>query len=144
MSSYWPEIKDTATAKDAVLGAAAVSAFVAAITGLLAILSLIYKKPILGLDGLALVDAGLFALVAWRIYRMSRTWAVIGLLLYLLGAGWRLVNRPSAAVGVMTIIFILAFIGGIRGTFAFHKYQKEGRPAAGGGEPHIPGTTPLI
>ncbi len=125
MSSYWPEIKDTNTAKDAVHGAAAVSVFIAAITGLLAILSLVYKKPILGLDGLALVDAGLFALIAWRIYKMSRTWAVIGLVLYLLESGERLVSHPSAAVGVMTIIFILAFIGGIRGAFAFHRYNKQ-------------------
>ena len=77
MSRYWPEIKDASTAKDAVYGAVGISAFIAAITALLAILSLIYKKPILALDGLSLVDAGLFALVAWRIHKMSRTWAVL-------------------------------------------------------------------
>jgi len=125
MSRYWPEIKDVSTAKDAALGAAAASLFIAGVTALLAILSLIYKKPILGLHGFALVDAGLFALVAWRIHKMSRTWAVIGLVLYLLEMGERLVNHPSGAVGVLTIIFILAFIGGIRGAFAFHRYSKE-------------------
>ena len=125
MSSYWPEIKDASTAKDAAYGAAAVSVFIAAITALLAILSLVYKKPILDLDGLALVDAGLFALVGWRIYKMSRPWTVVGLVLYLLEACKRLLRRPSAAVGVMTIIFILAFIGGIRGAFAFHRYNKH-------------------
>ena len=133
MSRYWPEIKDAGTAKDAVHGAVGVSVFIAAITALLAILSLIYKKPILGLDGLALVDAGLFALVAWRIHKMSRTWAVIGLVLYLLEVGERLVNHPSGAVGVITIFFILAFIGGIRGAFAFNRYNKEeGQPQVAG------------
>ncbi len=133
MSWYWPEIKDASTAKDAVYGAAGVSVFIAVVTALLAILSLVYKKPILGLDGLALVDAGLFALVAWRIHNMSRTWAVIGLVLYLLEVGERLVSRPSAAFGVMTIIFILALIGGIRGAFAFHRYNKqEGQPQVAG------------
>jgi hypothetical protein len=126
MSGYWAEIKDASTAKDAVHRAAGVSALIAAITALLAILSLVYKKPILGLDGLALVDAGLFAIVAWRIHKISRTWAVIGLMLYLLEVGERLVNHPSGAVGFfLTIIFILAFIGGIRGAFAFHRYNRQ-------------------
>lgn len=126
MSRYWPEIKDLSTAKDAVLGAVAVSIFVAAISGLLAILSLIYKKPILGINGLSLVDAALFALVAWRIRKMSRTWSIIGLMLYLVEVGERVVNHPSGAVGVLTIIFILAYIGGIRGAFGFHRYTKQG------------------
>src|SRR5689334_15204908 len=101
MSRYWPQIKDASTAKDAVYGAVAVSGFIAAITALLAILSLVYKKPILGLDGLALFDAGLFVIVAWRIHKMSRTWAVIGLLLYLAEVGERLVNHPSGAIGII-------------------------------------------
>lgn len=125
MSRYWPKIEDVSTAKDAVLGAVGASLFVSAVTALLAILSLIYKKPILGLDGWALVDAGLFALIAWRIHKMSRTWAVIGLALYSLEIGDMLINRPSGAVGILTIFFILAFIGGVRGAFAFHRYSKQ-------------------
>lgn len=129
MSKFWPKIKDSSTAKDAVNGAVGASSFIAAITALLAILSLVCRKPMLGLDGLALVDAGLFALIAWRIHEMSRTWAVIGLVLYLLEIGERLIDHPSGAVGVLTIFFILAFIGGIRGSFAFHRYSKqEGLP----------------
>jgi hypothetical protein len=49
----------------------------------------------------------------------------LGLVLYLLEVGERLVNRPSGAVGIITIIVILAFIGGIRGAFAFHRYNKQ-------------------
>jgi len=133
MSRYWPEIKDAGTAKAAAHRAAGVSVFIAAITALLAILSLAYKEPMLGLDGLALADAGLFVLVAWRIHKMSRTWAVIGLVLYLLEVGESLVDHPSSAVGVITIFFILAFIGGIRGAFAFDRYNKEeGQPQVAG------------
>jgi hypothetical protein len=133
MSRWWPQIKDADTAKAAVHRAFGVSVFIAAITALLAILSLVYKEPMLGLDGLALADAGLFALVAWRIHKMSRTWAVIGLVLYLLEVGERLVNQPNGAVGIITIFFILAFIGGIRGAFAFNRYNKEeGQPQVAG------------
>jgi len=125
MSRYWPEIRDTSTAKDAVWGAVGVSVFIAGVDALLAILSLVYSKPIFGLDGWALVDAGLFAIVAWRIHKMSRTWAIIGLVLYLLEIGERLVDHPNGAIGIITIFFILAFMGGIRGAFAFHRYNKQ-------------------
>src|SRR2546430_9127480 len=41
-------------------------------TGLIGILSLAYRKPVLGLDGWALLGAGFFAVVGWGIGRLSR------------------------------------------------------------------------
>lgn len=77
------------------------------------------------------MDAALFAFVGWRIHRMSRTFAVIGLVLYLAEVGDRVLNGPSGAVGVLTIVFILGFVGSIRGTFAFYRYRKqENQPQA--------------
>ena len=121
----WPKIDDLDSAQGAARGGTGASAIVAAVTGIAAILSIIYRKPILGLDGWSLVDAGLFVFIAWRISKMSRTWAIIGLGLYLLEVGERLVNAPGKAIGVITIVFILAFISAIRGTFAFHRYRKQ-------------------
>jgi len=121
----WPKIEDVNTAETAVRGGIGASAIIAAVTGIAAILSIAYRKPILGLDGWALVDAALFAFAAWRIHKMSRTWAIVGLSLYLLEVADRFASRPGGAVGVLTIIFILAFISAIRGTFAFHRYRKQ-------------------
>lgn len=72
----------------------------------------------------ALVDAALFLLIAWRIYRRSRTWAVIGLLLYIYETIWKLVTRPAWATWSVLAIFVAAwfmsaFIKGVRGTFAY-------------------------
>jgi hypothetical protein len=49
---------------------------------------------------------------------MSRTWAVLGLVIYLAEVAFNLVDNPSGALGVLTVIFILTYIGAIRGTFA--------------------------
>ena len=83
MAWYWPTIEDESSAEHATKAAVGVSGFIAAITALLAVLSIIYHKPIFGLDGLGLIDAAIFALIAWRISKVSRTWAVVGLLMYL-------------------------------------------------------------
>ena len=131
MAWYWPKIDDADTAREAVKGGVAACIFISAFTGLMAILSLIYRKPIFGIDGLGLVNAALFAFVGWRIHRMSRTFAVIGLVLHLAEVGDRVLNGRNGAVGVLTLLFILGFVGAIRGTFAFYSYRKqENQPQA--------------
>gem|GEM_PF-4323823 len=72
----------------------------------------------------ALVDAGLFALIAFGIYKMSRVAAVIGIALYL----WGQLNQILATGNsnyILVILFTLYFIHAIRGTFAYHKLKKE-------------------
>jgi hypothetical protein len=91
---------------------------VAALTGLLAVLSIVYRKPILGVNGWSLVDCALFVLIAWRISKLSRTWAVIGICLYVLEAIGSVGSR-GGGIGVLTIVFILAYINALRGTFAY-------------------------
>jgi hypothetical protein len=125
MAWYWPKIQDETSAEAAVKPAVGVSAFVAAVSGLIAVLSIAYRKPILGINGWSLVDALLFVVIAWRIGKMSRAWAVVGLLMYLVEVG------SSGALGVLTIIFILTYINAIRGAFAYHRYRKaESNPLA--------------
>jgi hypothetical protein len=98
MAWYWPTIEDKSSAEHATKAAVGVSGFIAAITALLAVLSIIYHKPIFGLDGLGLIDAAIFALIAWRISKVSRTWAVVGLLMYLVEVGFKLLTNPSEAL----------------------------------------------
>lgn len=71
-----------------------------------------------------LLDVGLFALVCWRICKMSRAWAVVGLLLFLAEKAIQLAKGPVPTSGwVVLALLIGGFIGGIRGTFAFHRLQ---------------------
>jgi Zn-dependent protease len=131
MAWYWPTIEDESSAEHATKAAVGVSGFIAAVTALIAVLSIFYHKPIAGLDGSSLIDAAIFALIAWRISKVSRAWAVVGLLMYLLEVGYKLVTNPSGALGVLTIIFVLTYINAIRGAFAYHRYRKaESNPLA--------------
>ena len=124
MAWYWPTIEDESSAEHATKAAVGVSGFIAAVTALIAILSIVYRKPILGLDAWGLIDAVTFAWVAWRISKVSRAWAIVGLLMYLLEVGYKLVTNPSGALGVLTIIFILTYINAIRGAFAHHRFRR--------------------
>jgi hypothetical protein len=135
MAWYWPAIEDESSAEAATKPAVGASAFFAAVTGLIATLSIFQHRPVLGFSGWSLADAILFVIIAWRIRAMSRTWAVLGLLIYLLEVVFNLATGKAGAVGVLTIIFVLAYIGAIRGTFAFYRYRRmanaEQPPAIG-------------
>jgi hypothetical protein len=129
MAWYWPKIEDQTSAEAAVKPAVGASSFVAAVSGLIAILSILYHRPVFGFNGWSLVDALLFVVIAWRIRSMSRTWAVIGILMYLLEISLNLATNKSGTIGVLTVIFMLTYIGAIRGTFAFHKYRRTSSAA---------------
>jgi len=130
MAWYWPTIEDDSSAEHATKAAVGVSGFIACVTALVAVLSIVYHKPIIGLDGWGLVDAVIFAVIAWRISKVSRAWAIVGLLMYLLEVGYKLATNPSGALGILTIIFILAYISAIRGAFAYHRYRKAENQAS--------------
>jgi hypothetical protein len=124
MAWYWPAIEDESSAEAATKPAVGASVFFAALTGLIATLSIVQHRPVLGFDGWSLVDAVLFVVIAWRIKRMSRTWAVLGFLIYLLEVAFNFATHKAGAVGVLTIVFVLTYIGAIRGTFAFYRYRR--------------------
>jgi hypothetical protein len=84
-----------------------VSGFVAAITGLMAPLSIFQRRPLAGFDGWSLLDAVLFVVIAWRIRRMSGTWAVLGFLIYLLEVVFNFATGKAGAPGVGIVIFLL-------------------------------------
>src|SRR2546430_10299346 len=90
-------------------------------TGLIGILSLAYRKPVLGLDGWALLGAGFFAVVGWGIGRLSRAWAVIGFSIYALGVliniGMQLAAGKFGFLPIMGMLFAVVYLNAVRGTF---------------------------
>lgn len=107
-------------------GGAGICFFVAAVTSIIASISVYTGKSVIGLDAWAFVDAAVFAFAGWRIWKMSRTWAVVALALYVCESVVRLAGSPKPASGlVMTVIFVLALIAGVRGTFAHHRLAKN-------------------
>ncbi len=76
-NSWFPSVDTESGAKSAAHQGAGAAIFVASITALFAILAIFDIRIIAGFSPWALLDAGLFGLAAWRIYRMSRVWAVV-------------------------------------------------------------------
>jgi hypothetical protein len=129
----WPDIYDTRTADSAVLYGVGVAGWNTFCTAALALYSLCVGHKVAGLDGFALLDAALMAIVAWRIYRRSFAWSVFGLLFYLFERITYLIAVPqdakhtSAVPYIMTVSFALAFVASIRGTYFLRQERKAGR-----------------
>ena len=119
----WPEIIDEDSARDAAHKAGGWAGVVAGLTTLFAIISILGGVSVLGIRAWSLLDAALFAVVAWRVWAGSRAWAITGLSLYCLEVLYGMVTHPPG-IGVLTVIIVLALINGVRGTFGLHKFQE--------------------
>ena len=127
---YWPEITDAESARSAAKLARGAALFCAGITLVVTILAIMGVELVqkLGVSAWSLLDVALFLAVAWGIHRMSRTAAVFGLILYALERLFMMLESGPKGI-IMTVIFTLAFISGVRGTFAYHRYKTRVDPA---------------
>lgn len=96
----WPEIIDEESARGATHRAGGWAAFVAGLTTLFAIVNMVTSVSVFGIGPWSLVDAALFAVVAWRIWCGSRAFAVAGLSLYCLEVLYGVVTHPPG-VGIL-------------------------------------------
>lgn len=119
----WPEIIDEDSARDAAHMAGGWAGVVAGLTTLFAIISIFGGISVMGIRAWSLLDAALFAVVAWRIWCGSRAFAVAGLALYSLEVLYGVVTHPPG-IGILTVIIMLALINGVRGTFGLHKFEE--------------------
>ena len=124
MRWYWPEITILKQRRKQ-LSKGAASFFIAGITALVATASIYLRKPILGLDAWSLVDATIFAIAGWRTRRLSRTWAVVAFVLFLIEKIYELVSNPVPSGFVMAIVLLLALLAAVRGTFAYHRFKRN-------------------
>src|SRR6266480_5450392 len=127
---WWPSVSEKERAKNAAHGGAGAAVFVAAVTGLFSVLAIFDIRILPGFSPWSLVDAGLFAIVAWRIYKMSRAWAVIGLSLFIYERAYAFYARGATATAgiVVGLIILLAFVNAVRGTFAYRTLYISQQP----------------
>jgi len=119
----------TAIAENSVKKAAGVAYFVAAVTALLAVLA--WLDVFYLLTPWSLLDAALFAIIAFFISRGSRAAAIMGLALYLVEAVDRIVSGiGSSSSGIVLVIFSLFFINGIRGSYALVRFRNSSQDMA--------------
>lgn len=114
----WPDVSDENSSKDASKQGLWAAGFVATITSLMAF------SGAMGFDQSAFVDAFLFVIIGFGIYRFSRTAAIAGLGLYIVERiyAWSTVGVKNAAIAA---ILILMFVNSIRGTFSYHKIMRQ-------------------
>ncbi len=130
-NSFLPQIATLSDAQKVGRQGTWAACFVAGLTALVAVAALSgILPPGFPISGWALVDAALFGVIAWGIYRMSRVAAVAGLVVYILERIYMqsALGAKAGAGIVVTILIILAFINAVRGTFAYHRMKTADGP----------------
>jgi len=85
------------------------------------------------------IEVILFAAIGIGIYKLSRIAAVAGLVIYMTEKIFVLVQGGSLfSGGFYLLIFVYAFINGIRGTFAYQRFAKKQLAPAGPIETNMP------
>lgn len=125
----WPSVDTPDAAARATKQAFWAAVLVAGLTGSFALMAAAGVGVVqeIGINTGALVDAGLFAVIALGLWKQSRAAAWAGLALY----GFERIyawSTTGAGSPLIPIIFILAFIGGVRGTAALAR-MKDAAPA---------------
>lgn len=130
MKYFWPDLDDIKDAHKACGAAAGIAFFIAILTGVITWLQTTGKINVFpGLKEIAYIDVLLFTLIGIGISFHSRVAAVGGLLLYAAERYFMISSygfRPGQVTAV--IIFGLAFINGVRGTFAWHEFKRAEQP----------------
>jgi len=121
---FWPKINDLESAKEASKLGFWAALFVAVVTTIFATIALATQEEIASINAWAYLDAFLFGIIAWRIKRYSRVFAVIGIILFVIEKAM-LATTQGAAGWPMAIIILLMFINGARGVFGYHRYKKS-------------------
>jgi len=119
----WPPVTDTASAQKASKQGLWACAWCAGATLFLIVLSVLGVR-LFDFDMWALLDALLFIVIGWGIYKMNRFAAIAGLALYIIERAvmW---SEYGPKNPVMALIISLMFINSLRGILAYHRYGKE-------------------
>ena len=126
-NNFLPPIESLSDAQKVARMGTWAACFVTGMTAILAIASIAGVLPSgIPIDGWALVDAAIFAAIAWGIYQMSRVAAVAGLVIYILEKIYmHAVAGASIGAGLLVSLLItLAFVNAVRGTFAYHRMKQ--------------------
>lgn len=126
MSLVWPDVDTRDGAHAACKNGAYCAFIVAGITTLVVILAVSGVKFLqdLGIGPAALVDVTLFVVLGIFLLRCSRIAAVIAFLLYLGEQAWS-IKQMGFRFNLVAILFILYFLGAVRGAFSYHALKKE-------------------
>jgi hypothetical protein len=123
--AHWPSVATREGAKFASRQAFAAAVLCTGLDCIFAALGALKVDlgPELRFDFWALGDASVFGIIAWGLWRHSRIAAWAGLLMYVLDRLYAFSTAARANL-VVAIILILAFVNGVRGTMALHRFKE--------------------
>ena len=121
--SLWPAVGDEQAAVLAARQGFHAAVYCSIVTAIFAVLGG-FGFQIMDFNLWNLIDAGLMALLAFGIRRMSRTAALIALLYYVAGR-IDLWAEYGSQNPVIAGIFVLMFLSAVRGTFAYHRLKPR-------------------
>ncbi len=119
---FWPEINDLWTAKKACIQASSGAFVVAIVTGAVTYFQVKGTSLLSDVPSGSYIDAAVFFVLGFLIYRCSRIASIAGLLIYIYGQV--LLIPQMHRVPVMPILLSLFFIGGVRGAFVYQEMKK--------------------
>ncbi len=103
------------------MGGAVAACFVMVVTSGFALYG-VFKSPVFGITAWSFLDVFFFGVIAFGIWKLSRVAAAVGLTYYLVGQGylWATIGPKNP---VLSVLFTLFFIHGIRGTFSYRRLK---------------------
>ncbi len=124
-NAWWPKIATIQEAAECAKVGVILAAFCGVVTGSLALLALA-GHSFLGVRPWALVDAAIFAALAYGISRSSKSAALFAPIFYAAERiyEWGHSAVPSTLGAILALSFLLGFINGARGVFAVHRFTK--------------------
>ena len=135
---WWPRLENADDARISVRIAGWFAILGGTVTAAAATWNLAGMTPALGgFDASAYVDAAAFLIVAFFVFRLSRTAAVMALALYLAERVAMIAQGESPSIPG-SIIFTLFYVNGVRGAFAWHRFTRQPAPAASAAQPINP------
>ena len=126
---WFPTISNPQNATQAMHNGAYAASLVAAVTGAINIAAIYTQTPIMGAHGWGLIDATLFAIVAWRVYRLSLPWAIAGLVLYILERVSAIILHPQLTFRLVVVVMVLPYYwNAIRGGLYLRRIKTANLP----------------
>ena len=116
---FWPTISTPEAAKIVARNTSEVTFIIAGVTTVFAIFGF------LGISYLALIDSGILIIIGICIRKMSRIAAVFGFCFYIIAKALTFIQFPFIGNTAIMLIFLLAFINGIRATFKYHALNSN-------------------
>lgn len=121
-SFFWPPVDDLWSAKKACIQASSAAFLIGAVTGTVTYLQLKGAALLDGINGGSFIDAAVFLILSFLIYRGSRIAAATAAGLYFYGQ--ILMYQQTHRLPVTAVLFTVFLISGIRGAFGWHEMKK--------------------